>query len=318
MAARPLQTALENLNYLWKWHRPALVDVCPTWSSVRGYYVMPVTPSVDGLPYTLETRLWTLDALGASITVEYTTAYTGLTTTWHNLYTVTPATTANALLTHVQTGIVVPRLAVALRWTLDGAGAGNYPQHLLVYPSPGDAVVGIQTSGFISFDDGLLALVGGAAVNTEYLNRCKVSSLALLVDRRQQALSFLATETGTPPVSLTGNGLDGQFQDLPAARVYFPGQGPTASIAISVLAGVSGGATTDMVRVHQLGGGVNAQDLMFPADGAIHTATLQLAVQQGDSGTPLDRYADLAVGVRTIGSNTTYVRAVSGYWTPGA
>ena len=27
MLAQPLQRALENLNYLWKWHRPPLVAI---------------------------------------------------------------------------------------------------------------------------------------------------------------------------------------------------------------------------------------------------------------------------------------------------
>lgn len=318
MAARPLQTALENLNYLWKWHRPALVDVCPTWSAARGYYVMPVAPSQDDLPYTFETRLWTLDTHGATIVVQATDTYAGGSTTWTTLFSATATTTADALLTHVQTGITIPHTTTALRWVLDGSDAGNYPHHLLVYPSPGDAVAGIRSSGFIPFDDGLLAGTSGAAVNTEYLNRAKRSALALLADRKQQAISFLVKESGTPAVILTGNGHDSVFQDLPAARIYFPGQGPSVSIKAFVLAGVSGGSTSDMVRITQLGAGVGALDLMFPADGAIHDGTLQLQVQQGPTGSPLDRYADIAVGVRTIGSNVTFIRAVSGYWIPGA
>ena len=317
MLAQPLQRALENLNYLWKWHRPPLVDVCPNVTHLIDRHVMvyPVTPSFDSLRYTFEHRLLTVSATTVGITVDYCTAYAGGSTSWTNIYTATAGTTtAGVLWAQVDHNHVIPHDAVALRVSYL-TGSGNYlPHHLLVYPTPDVASAGITQSGFTPFDDGLLVGTTGAAVHTEFLNRCKRSALTLLKDRRQQVLSFLQVETGTTltlPNALTVND---DWQDSPTARLFFPHQSGAVEIWVSVLADVATGTNTDLVRVRQLGGTPNPMAVTFNADGAINTLPLTLTLQ--DPG-GLHAYADVAVGIKSVAANRTQLRAVSACWRPG-
>lgn len=317
MAKQPLQRALENLNYLWKFHRPALVDVCPNVDLARGGHTMvyPIAPSADGLRYDFEHRIMPTANSNCAITVDYTTAYAGGGTDWVNIYAVNPATTANTLLTHNDASLVIPATAVALRVDYLVAAGNIAPQHILIHPAPSNAVAGIQASGFTPFDNGLLVGQTGAPVHTEYLNRCKISALSLLRDRRQQVLSFLQRDAGVPwsPCPPAAPVVDyTQFQDLPAVRVFLPFQGPDATIAISALADVDAGGTANLISVRQVGV-PDANQATFAANGAINTANLVLHLQ----GQGLDRYADLAIGAKITASNNTYLRAVSAYWRPG-
>lgn len=308
MAATPLQTALENVNYLWKWHRPPLVDVCPTTPGTagRGTFVHPIIPSADGLRYSFQVRAMPTNNGTATITVDYCTAYSGGGTAWTNLYTVNPAITAATLLTDTRTNYVIPATAVALRFDVQVSAGTVRIDHFLVYPTPDAPTAGIQPSGYIPWDNGLLQSVAGAAVNTEYLNRAKLSVLNLLRDRRQQAVSFLQEETGTPHVVQTKT----TWRSFPRVRAYFPFQGPSASLAIRALVDVTAGSTSGLVRVRQVGG--TGEPAVFDATGAITSDTLAVDLQ----GTGLMRHADLEVSLLATAGNTTRLRSISGYWRP--
>jgi len=319
MAKQPLQRALENLNYLWKFHRPALVDVCPNIDISLGRsihtLVYPITPSADGLRYDFEHRIVPTATSTCNITVDYTTAYAGAGTVWVNIYAVAAlATVANTLLTRNDASLVIPATAVALRVDYFAAAGDIAPQHILIHPAPSNAVAGIQPSGFIPFHDGLLVGNTGAPVHTEFLNRCKISSLSLLRDRRQQVLSFLQCDAGVPWTECPGaNAVDyTEFQDIAPVRLFFPHQWPTVTISIHALADVSAGATPDLIRVRQVAA-PNAAQAIFAASGAIVTANLTLQLQ----GQGLERYADVAIGAKRTVGNSTRLRAISGYWRPG-
>lgn len=320
MAADPLRTALQNLNYLWRQYRPPLVDLCPNVAVTggRAKLVYPIWPSQDGIKYNVEHRLMPSWTTTATITVDYCTSYTGGTTTWTNLATSSTATTANVLLTKLDNGLVIPANAVALRFDYQVALGTCAAEHVLVYPAADACTVGIKPSGFVPFDDGMLA-VAGAPIHTELLNRCKRSTLAIVRDRRQQVLSFGQVETGTtwtvcPPdkAPIDAPASYEQFRDLPAVRIWLPYQGPTVVVALRVLADVDAGATADLIRVRQLGV-QDAQSISFSASGAIVSGTLRLNLQ----GQGLSRYADIAIAARRTTGNSTRLRAVSAYWTPG-
>lgn len=320
MAAQPLRRALENLNYLYKWHRPPLVDVCPTCATAggRGTFVYPIAPSADGLRYNFEHRIMPSNNSTCAITVDYTTAYAGGATAWTNIYASNPATTANTLLTQQDNAQTVPANAVALRVDYQAAAGTIAPQHLLVYPAPDAPTAGIKACGFRPFDDGMLTATG-APVHTELVNRCKLSALAVLRDRRQQALTFLQVETGTPWIvcpsdkgTILSGALYEAFNDLPPVRLFLPYQGPDVQLTVAVLADVDAGGTAGLVRVHQVNH-PQGEEVTFAADGAINTANLTVHL----SGSGTDRYADLAIGAKCTHGNKTRLRAVSAYWRPG-
>ena len=96
-------------------------------------------------------------------------------------------------------------------------------------------------------------------------------------------------------------------------RLVFPFQSPNVVIEVSALADVTGGATTGMVRVRQVGV-VNGRVALFNADGTVQTQPLMLTLQNVGA---LQSYADVAIGAKCTYTTNTYVRAVSGCWRPG-
>ncbi len=280
--------------------------------------VYPISPSLDNLRHNFEIRLVPSDTSTCQIVVDYTTSYTGGGTTWVNVYSVNPATTASSLLTRVDTNLTIPSDAVALRFDFQAAAGTIDPQHILVYPAPADAAPGIKSSGFIPFDSGMLTTTG-APIHTELINRCKRSAVALLRDRQQQVISFLQKESGTPWTDCPSDksiiqaaAVYQTFQDLPAVRVFFPFQGPDITINLLVLADVSAGATQGLIRVRQLEV-PNANAAILDASGSIESATLLLHLQ----GNGLERYADISIAAKTTAGNHTRLRAISAYWRPG-
>ena len=84
MAAEPLATAHQNINYLWQHHSPPMVDVCPTLTAAQARHTMviPVIPSVDGIKYAGVLCVVPSDTSTFDWSIRYCTAYTFGSTTW--------------------------------------------------------------------------------------------------------------------------------------------------------------------------------------------------------------------------------------------
>lgn len=319
MATQPLLMALENVNHLWRFYSPPLASVC--WTAAPALaravrFVVPVTPSADGLEYTTEHRVLPSANSNCAIDLDYTTNYLGAFTVWVNIYAVNPATVAGVLLTRVDTGVVVPSTARALRVTYTPAAGAVTLHHFLAYPRPTvPPAVGIKTSGFVPFDDGLLVLAAGAPIHTEFLNRLRKSAFALLRDRRQNCLSFVQEEAVANTRVVLNNTTT--FVRLPRVRAYFPGQtAKSLQVEVKVLANAPVGLTSGLVTVQQVAvsGVVDAPaTATYAADNVINSSTLTV-YPEGDA---LNRYVDLEVALRTTALNSTYLLAVMGTWRPG-
>jgi hypothetical protein len=313
VTAEPLLTALKNLNHLWRYYRPPLVDLCPTGEAGWGRYpiVIPIIPSQDGGRYTFEHRVVPDSASTVTRTVETCTTYSAGATVWTTLYTTaTAGCLAGAVQTFVDVDKVIAANVVAIRVSYSCTAGNPDCHHVLAYPSPADASTGIQAgSGFVPFDDGLLSGTTGAAVHTEWLNRCKLSTLKLLADRRQMCLSFAQKEGGTASYRRLGVSLD--WGALPPVRIYFPNQGPQATIALRVIGTLDTGTTDGQIQVRQIGipGGQIAQ---FGCDGLIQGADLVCTVQ----GSGLMAYCDVEIAAKSVVGNATTVRSVVGFWRP--
>lgn len=309
MAAQPVLKALQNTNYLWQHHTPALVDVCPnapTYS--RRTIVIPIIPSVDGIRYALETRLMPSATSTVNITVSYCDAYAGAATVWHVIFAAAGVVTAaSTLLTHIPAAAAIPATAVALQWDVTPAAGTVFLHHCLAYPAPGPPISGITASGFVPFDDGILNGLAGAPVHTEFLNRCKLSTLKILQDRYQMAFSFVQAEAGVPQTSLAG---PSGFVPLPPFRVYMPNCGPTATLHVRVLADVIASTTPNLVLVAPVDG--YGSWVTHAADGAIHAQDLPVLVAGKGTGA----HVDLKIGASAAAGNSTRIRAVVGFWRP--
>ena len=313
MKQEPLLTALKNCNYLIKFHRPPLVDDCPvdSWGLTRtATFIVPITPSADGMRYTFETR-WVCEfaTQSVTVTVDYTTAYTiAPAPTWTNIFsqaTVSGGAGTETLQTKINQ--VIPATAVALRYKITAPATGKRDDHhLLVYPGPGDTTVGLLTSGAVPFDDGGLGHADRWPVHTEFINRCKTTAVAVLQDRKQRALSFLGEEL---TAGWTRAATWARWRDLPAVRCFLPYQAGKVTLDVTALAQISAGLTPARVKVSQLGG----DSVVLAATGLIVSGQLEVNTY-GDGAM---RYVDLRVSWYDDGVNTLYLNSVSAYYTPG-
>lgn len=314
MAAEPLLTALQNLAEVYQYHCPAILSVCPTApTDVRPpYFVMPIKPSADGLPYTVRLIFVTPANDLADVDVWYTTDYTGDTTTWTHLDGDTGLATVEDEATVWEGGGVIPADAEAIKVFADADESNLVLHHVLVAPN-WDAIdppAGVTDCGFVAFDDTMITGTG-APIHTEHVNRCKLSALAVLRDRWQCAYSYCAQGSGTTDYQASVAVIVG----TPAVRLWLPYQGPDVTLHVAVIADVSGGGSTSgLVRLAQ----VNVEQLdweagWLDADTGVQIGTLQVKLQ----GEPAARYADLQMQVKGNGTGTTRVRSVIAWWQPG-
>ena len=312
MSAEPLNLALTNVNYLWRYHRPPLLSVVYTVDagvSRSSSYHIPVLPSQEagGLRYIWEHRFVCSAATQTvNVTVSYCTTYAGAGTAWTSIYTTAVVTGgAGTLTTSVSSALTLPETAVALRVTYTSPGAGTRTDHhLLVYPAPLSVPAATYTTGFVPYDDGILSAVG-APIHEEFLQRCATSSAAVLTDRRQCAFAFVQEYSTSPHFSAElATGCEDNFRALPTVWSYLPGAGAApADYAVSVIADVDGGATADLVS---LGG------YTFAAAGGIAA----LDVSRVAAGSGLETRLSWTLGVKANTGQKTRVFAVVAWWTP--
>ena len=315
VSAQPLQLALENCNYLYRYHKPPHLSVIYNSAAAltrNSEYHCPITPSADGIDYTFEHR-WQCSAATQTVTVgvDYCTTYAGAGTVWTNLYSTAVVTGGAASLTRSTSAAYnVPYTATAIRVTLTAPAAGTRTDHgLLMWPTAAAPTVGVKSSGFIPFDDGLITNANGAAVHEEWLQRCAISSRALASDRKQCAFAFVQ-EYRTTPAFVCAGGTGTAGYAMPPVRVYVPNatSGSGVSLTVKVIASVSAGTTTAKVKLASTG----AASLTLDATGAIVDGTLVA----GKIGDGFAAYFDAALSVFSTTGNTTKVYAVVAWWTP--
>jgi hypothetical protein len=325
MGLAPLEAALHNVNWLWLNHKPALVSLCPTEPSgmTRNVViVVPIIPSADGIRYDFRTTVVTSGAATLTVVGDYCTAYTGLAasgtpTVWTNIFTQATAFVGAGRNTQDKTGQTIPATAIALRWTLS-ISAGTYEtHHLLVTPGETAVGAGVKASGFVPWDSALFGTVAGAPVHTELLNRCRMSALSLMIDRKQAAFSFGQDEVQANTRISSQN--KSTWQAFQPVRCYLPNQGKTATLRIRALISKSGATgSASVVRLSQLPGpGVTAPaslELVGSVAGAISTGDLTVTL----CGNGLGRYVDLLLEHRTDGNFYTYLHSIVAIWSPEA
>ena len=312
---QPLRLALENCNYLYRYHQPLHLSVIYNSTAAvtrTSEYHIPVTPSVDGIAYTFVQR-WVCSAATQTVTVgvDYCTTYAGAGTVWTNLYSAAVVSAGAGTLTRsTSAAYTVPSNALAVRVTLTAPGAGTRTDHgLLMWPTAAAPTVGVKTSGFIPFDDGLIDSADGAAVHEEWLQRCAVSSRAIAADRKQCAFAFVQEFLATPAFvcsdTILGSATAGYA--LPAVRVYLP-SGGAKTLTVKAIASVSAGSTVDRVRLSAVGD----NSVLLDAAGGIDSASVGVQT----TGDGFAAAVDVLLTAYNTATNSTKIYAVVAWWTP--
>jgi len=312
--AEPLKGTLENAAHMYAAgpaHMTCVFTCADKIASRSARFEIPIHPSQDGLPYVFRHHCRTgTGTSNLNLTVE---EWTG--GAWNTLE-VTTAISAGAdtvvTYTHTDT-IAAAATKLRITWARTVGFHQFTPDSLCIYPAVAAIGAGKTTAGHVPFDDGLLTTTG-APIHTELFNRAVRNALSALQDRRQCALAFVQ-EDGTAgsgyvkhEVSTAGLGA-GVFARMGAARFSCPHQ-VNPQITIYVLASVSGGTTSDIVRVQQ--NGPQGTSTLLAASGSVVMGTLTLATPGGPGS-----HVDLEVLATHPAGNEAYVHAVVAYWQPG-
>jgi hypothetical protein len=187
----PLQRILENTNFLFGSHAPALVNFCGmSGSGTSNSYYYPVVPSANGLDYTVHTRFYnSTNPTDITLTIETSTSNT--TGGWTALYT-SGATTITDTGDTSRTWTTTMTLAANVRYlriSFDGTNAVQL-HACAIYPTQQTSTTAAEKScGFIPYDDTHLD-GSGAAIHTEYFNRAITNVRSVLADRKQAVWSY--------------------------------------------------------------------------------------------------------------------------------
>lgn len=312
--AGKLATVLQNTNYLYRYHRPAVLSVA-YWceydiSGRSARFTMPFKPSADSLYYDFRHHVMVTSlAAGATLTVniEVHVPVAGWVAAASDTVAVGAGADQNIVVDHH--AAIGPSVDL-VRVTYSTTAISFTPHHLLAYPFGVPPTVGIKPSGFVPFDDGILTGAVGGAVHTEFLERAQQNALALLRDRAQCAFAFVQEDDHTKMVTKPDGTVSLNWTVFPTARVGFSGQSGQLTLEVAMLCNVSRGTVhNNLVKLYQVGG----KSCTCAADGNLHTTTLEVSVDGG----ALDAFADLELCAKPADAlGQTWVYAVVAWWRP--
>jgi hypothetical protein len=310
----PIGAALENLNFLYAHHAPALVSVMPILVSGLNRdtsFTFGVMPSQDGLRYAFEHRLYPAATGNTSVRVEQ---WTGA--AWSDVYAATAHATVAATWKVISHTGTISRLADRLRVTYSASTGAYVPSHILAYPSPDTSLAPFAatwavTSGFKSYADGLLdAGTTGQPLTTEHLDRCASGSIIVLRDRYHNLMSCVQEDGGlgvprvVAPSACSGNT---GWVTVGRARGQWPGQ-KGAVLQVRAMATHSAGSLASAIRVGLVGG----PSVLLTADGTLQSNTLTV------TGTgELGQMLEWMVEVKSVAGQTTKLNSAMVFWRPG-
>lgn len=197
----PLETLGEASNWLYAQHRPPIVAVSPysRGSSSAETINVGCHPSADGLTYEITlgyyttAGTWNLEISESADGSSYSTVLDVDTTDTIGNKWLAPFGTTFTL--SASTRVLEIRLAH------DVASDDIQPHYLMIRPTVTSMPVAASApSGFVKFDDALLAGTGGP-VYVELLNRIASNVRAVMRDRRQVVATFAAANLAIRPAA---------------------------------------------------------------------------------------------------------------------
>ena len=279
----PLQTALTNVNAVYRFHSPAHIQCTPAeYTGAAGpfVYYIPVRPSSDGLDYNFAA------AFDSSITVTRTysaTSGTDLTTAvFASIGSTTGSTGASGIVTDGPFTLSASHRILKVEISVSSGTV--WPQSLCVYPATQAVPTGSAPCGFRSYDDGVLGQ-SDSPIHQEFLDRCKRSSLIVYKDRRQCAYAFVTEATAR--ANHLGHATSSMNQAWPRGRMRLPGYTQDTTFRVEALAEHGAGGPVTRAITVTLTGKTTASTQM-DADATVNSATLTVQPQSDGLGAFVD------------------------------
>jgi hypothetical protein len=275
--ASPLSKLGENINHLYRYHSPALVNLAlvntgsATASSRTYIFAMPASTDAEPPSATTNYRMEVHGFTDQSTTLTAQLWYQAgqSTSTWSTAFSASGTVNGDgwvrgtgALLTTVTHG----KLVIS-------AAAGNIVPHcVIIYPQAPLPQPTVKTDdGFIPYVSTVLESVTGAGIHREMLNRFRENVRVILRSRRQAVFGYVDTETATHRFTNTNN----SSALVAVTGAHLPGQrGATITVRYRIT-GTAGG-TSNKVYLAELGG----ETVALTVDDTDRTETMVLASEE--------------------------------------
>lgn len=299
----PLDSILENVNWLYKNYTPAIYNACPVNGSttVAKDFYFPFAASADNLNYTLYAYIWT--SASATVDLDFYESSTG--TTGSPWGSAAASTTFSAALGGRYVSLDLGQILSTTDFgrcvfTPQVSGSPTMQvQWVMIVPTPAAITSATRSSGAIAYDGAHLNGTG-SAIHTEYADRAIQTAAAILQDRRQCVFSY-------QQMSNSGNQLATRGSQVVRLAAY--GQthlmGQHDSIMTVQCRAVDSGTAT--VRLYEVG--VSDVLVEFDADDTDRGATIRFkspapiieVVAEPDAGTTI-RYLNITWSPTSIGT----------------
>lgn len=338
ISAQPLKSILQNTNWLYASHRPQAVSFAPMCDFSQDIScICPIKPSADGFQYRIYIAGWT--DYNGTIDIVLNTGNGDGPTTWTNVITDSAAVTAGNWFTY-EANFDCAAGEDRIQLQAD-AGAGNdyLISHVLIVPNidttaaPLAAPYGATTSGFVPYDDALIDLTN-APVNTEHLDRAQLNATKIRLDRYAMVASLIQDDGSvstvqkyTPPTVAPQTIAATDWHRIGRATMVLPfqrgvdygsGNDQRVRLYAHCLASVSGGTTSDLIRVvitpivPPSSPKLAPSSSLFDADGAMQTAEIKIELDGMETA-----QADVEISVKSSnGTAETYLHAFALFWRP--
>ncbi len=294
LKTEPLQTALTNMNAVYRFHSPALVQCTPAepvGAAGPFVYYIPIRPSADDLGYIFAAALDS--SITATRTYSTTTSTSLSTATFSAIGSTTGSTGASGVV--ADGPFVIAAGARILKVEISVAAGTVWPQSLCVYPDTQTPPTGAAACGFRSYDDGILN-AANSPIHQEFLDRCKRSALIVYKDRKQCAYSFVTEATAR--AAHLGTVSSAENRAWPRGRMRLPGYTQNTTVRVEALAEFGGGGSITRGITLTLTGQTSAS-VEFDADATVNSGTLTVQPQADGLGAFVD--VDLQLSGEGVG-----------------
>lgn len=286
----PLVVALENVNAVYLYHQPAMLQGLPADEYSGGTegatYLLPVIPSVDGLPYTFQ--LATTAATDVDRTYYESSDATISGATYSSIGTDSGTSGATGIITDGPYTIAAATRHIKIVYA---TAATIFPEAICIYPTPAASVPAPTDAGFIAYDDGLYDTATGAPMHKELLDRCRKSTLAVWHDRKQCGYSLFCNtdpdgdEGETHKISIGS----GESITMPIARMRLPGYAASARLTAKAIGITAGATVTDGITITLKG--KDSAVIQLDASGAVESGSASVT----PDGDDLARFVDVSL-----------------------
>lgn len=268
LGKEPLHKMLRNTNFLYGYHRPAVVNFCPINNiSTAGLtfweFVVRAPLSADGLKYELDWYAYHASNGTGRMKVYETTASTA--SGWGSAVIDTNATWNGGQWNNATSSSAFTAGATFLKFEF-ASNVNGQVEAVILRPAP---ITSIDTSaayasGFVPYEDDMLAATG-APIHPELMNRACNNAAAVMADRQQCVFSFVNEDT---PLHRFSKDKADTILPVCHGKTHLPGQA---------------GAILDVyVQAHDTGSGkvfvgeVGGEKIALDADSADRSGTLTL------------------------------------------